>query len=73
MRFKVGDRVTRDERDLQINWSARKTLHGEVIRAYSDYGMFGFYPELYDVKWDDGSKINKAYLPHGLEPETVCA
>ena len=71
MRFKVGDRVTRDERNLTMNFSSKKILHGSVIKAYCEWGMFGYYPELYDVTWDNGNKFNKAYLPHGLQFEEI--
>jgi ribosomal protein L21E len=67
--FKIGDRVKRDETNLIINWSSHKVLHGTVSRVYSEQGMFGFYPELYEVNWDDGDKYNKGCLPHGLELE----
>lgn len=64
MKFKIGDRVKR----------LNKT--GTVTRCYSrGFKFFGSvflgpYPELYDVKWDDGSTGN-AYLPHGLVLEFV--
>jgi hypothetical protein len=70
MDFKVGDRVTRDERDMIGACSSKKILHGTIARAYNDWGMFGFYPELYDVIWDNNEqKYSKGYLPFGLRKE----
>lgn len=64
LRFKVGDRVSR-EADLEIRNSPLK--HGEVIRAYSKFNTrFGDYPELYSVRWDDGT-VENGFLPHGLD------
>jgi len=69
MKFKVGDLV---QRPTEID-----TLGiGKVIKAYSKqakkycygYGtplVLGPYPELYDIKWENGL-ISKGYLPHGI-------
>jgi hypothetical protein len=65
-KFKVGDRVARDETNLNFNFSSHKILHGKITKVYNDT----YHSELYDVEWDDGNKSNKGYLPHGLEKET---
>ncbi len=64
MKFHVGDRVERLE-DVYDQTSL--LLHGEVIEVYSYTSQrFGFYPEMYKVKWDN-EKIEKGFLPHGLD------
>jgi len=66
----VGDRVSRE---IDIYDPKKGLKLGEVIKHYSrpreKYGdwWLGPYPNLYDVKWDDGS-IGKAFLPHGINP-----
>lgn len=54
-RYNLGQRVKRDNKT------------GIVINRYSKQSeiLDIFYPELYDVKWDD-NQIEKSFLWHGL-------
>lgn len=62
-KFKVGDHVKRD------------LMYGIIIERYTkpkiNYSSFslGPYPELYRVKWDDGT-VSGGFLPHGLRHTT---
>lgn len=76
-RFRVGDRVTRELFMDDGTWSRegdacldRSPLrHGEVVRSYGEPDTgYGANPELYEVRWDDGT-TRQGYLPHGLEFE----
>lgn len=42
-----------------------KYRHGVIVRRYSAHGRFGFDPELYAVRWDDGSET-QGHFRHGL-------
>ncbi len=68
--FKVGDRVTRDFKTEKPEWSDLDPSiikHGTVARAYSaNHRCLGFYPELYEVAWDDSTR-GEGYLPHGIQ------
>lgn len=63
-KFNVDDRVKfpRDVYEYPFVY-----MHGVVTKVYSKYGGF-FYPELYDVQFDNG-KFQQGYLPHGLQAE----
>ncbi len=64
--WSVGDRV---QRRLDVFEDESEMRHGEVTRRYSGYSnRFGYYAELYDVRWDDGREQH-AFLSHGLEAE----
>lgn len=67
MKFRVGDRVERRE-DVCDPKSRLRT--GTIIERYSERTQWGYYPELYAVEWDDKPGIERAFLPHGLEPFT---
>ena len=64
---KVGDRVKRHFRQPGTRkWQEK---FGTVTEIYSDYeSRFGPCPELYRVRWDDGTESG-GYLPHGLLSE----
>jgi len=62
-KFKIGDRVTRLS-DVFDDKSTR--LFGRISEVYQRRTVFGFYPELYKVIWDDG-KEQFGFLPHGLD------
>lgn len=80
IRWHVGERVRRRcyLKDRKILESAslsdsylKAWKHGMVIRCYSMTGcQHGPYPELYDVRWDDGT-VGHSYLGHGLLDEPV--
>lgn len=40
--------------------------YGVVLERTSRRSRFGYYPELYIVRWEDGTE--KEYLPHGVAP-----
>ena len=67
-KFNIGDNVSRE---IDIYNKSKGLKIGKVIRRYSkpqkQYNNFvlGPYPELYDVKWNNG-KIEKMFFPHGL-------
>lgn len=49
----------------------RDGKRGIVLERYSDYvSKYGPYPELYAVRWSDGTE-HRGYLWHGLSPDTV--
>ena len=63
-KFFVGDRVKRPMdvyEDIQ-KWVWR---YGIITEIYSESNRYGYYPELYTVRWVDGT-IEKGFLPHGL-------
>lgn len=68
-RFQVGDRVTRPE-DVFVQNSP--LMKGTVTRTYTKHTYYPeseidwFYPELYEVQWDNG-KVGLGYLPHGID------
>jgi hypothetical protein len=70
--FKPGDRVTRP---VDVYDSKSPIRHGVVVRRYgkawyrgdSDWPT-GYDPELYEVKWDDGT-AGKGFFRHGLDRE----
>lgn len=65
-KFNVGDRVTRRE---NVYDSSSNLMRGSVVRVYAIQNTkFGPYPELYEVRWDNGS-VKGGYLPHGLDKE----
>ena len=53
--YQIGQRVRRDAKE------------GKVIKRYSKQSevLDIFYPELYDVEWDD-NQIKHSFLAHGL-------
>jgi hypothetical protein len=61
--LKIGDRVRR-RIDVYNDNSNYKT--GTVTKKYSKTTQFGFYPEIYEVLWDN-DRTKKGYLKHGLE------
>jgi len=62
--FGIGDWVKRRVDVFDDSSPYRK---GTVIKRYSkDSERFGYYPELYDVEWEDGS-VGKEYLPWGIQ------
>jgi len=72
-RFAIGQRVIRPVDVYNKNSPLR---HGKIIYVYdstyynSDPDLSDwYYPELYDVRWDDG-KIGRGYLRHGLNQES---
>ena len=54
-RYQIGQRVKRDNKE------------GKIIKRYSKKSevLEIFYPELYDVEWDD-EQIECSFLAHGL-------
>ena len=68
MTHNVNDRV---KRRVDVFDENSPYKYGTVVKCYSraikNYGFvrLGPYPELYDVKWDDG-EIEEGYLPHGI-------
>ena len=64
--FQPGDRVTRM---VDVFVAARGVRHGIVTRRYGRRSRLGWYdPELYDVRFDDGT-IERSFFRHGLERE----
>ncbi len=70
MIHKLNDRV---KRRIDVFDENSPYKYGTVIKCYSrpakKYSsgyILGPYPELYDVKWDNG-EIKEGYLPHGIE------
>lgn len=62
-KFELHQRVSRP---INIYAQAIRLKYGVVTRIFSRMGtIFGDYPELYEVLWDNG-KVGKAYLPHGI-------
>ena len=67
MSFKKGDRVKR-----KVGLEIYKI--GTVIKRYSAKARtiadvtLGPYPELYAVKWEGTGRVEKGFLPHGIEP-----
>ncbi len=61
--FRVGDTVMR----LTDVYDAKSKMRtGIVLERYSDnQSRFGPYPELYAVRWEDGTE-QRGFLPHGL-------
>jgi len=67
-KFKVGDGI---KRRSDVFDDKSPYLKGEIVRVYSDiYSIHGYYPELYEVEWHNADRIEKGFLPHGLEPYT---
>jgi hypothetical protein len=66
-RFRVGDRVTRP---INVYKSKSPLRHGAVVRVYAKRSRFGFYAELYAVRWDDNG-VERDFLPHGIDPEVT--
>jgi len=64
-RFRIGTRVTRL---VDVYKAKSPLLHGEVVRVYAKRSRFGFYAELYTVRWD-GNGMKEDYLSHGIDPE----
>ena len=63
---RIGDRV---QRLVDVCDSKSPLRRGTIIERYSyQSDMFGYYPELYRVRWDDGT-VEKGFLPHGLHKE----
>jgi hypothetical protein len=61
-KFSIGDPVMR-QRDV---YDQRKGFKfGIVIDRESRQSQFGYYPELYRVRWEDGTEEG-GFLPHGL-------
>ena len=72
--WRIGDRIQRHKDVFNLKSQLR---HGIVILRYSiwDNGVshdtyYGDYPELYAVRWDDGS-FEKSFLSHGLVKEAI--
>ena len=65
-KFKVGDIVTRlsDVFDLNSPVLTGVVCHGPYARG-SKY--FGWYPELYDVLWEQKPKMSRGYFRWGLQ------
>ncbi len=59
MTYKNGDRVKRDGKTGTVI-----QCYSRPIKHYGDFAL-GPYPELFDVKWDNG-EIETGFLPHGL-------
>ena len=68
-KFNLGDRVTRDERDIPYLYPNGQLLTGTVIRVYGKLStkILPNEPELYDVHWDNRVGRKYGYLPHGLD------
>ena len=65
-KFQVGARVTRP---VDVFKPEGSTLHGVVIKAYSQHhSKLGFYAEVYDVRWDSEGE-DTGFLPHGIQKE----
>ena len=71
-RFQLNERVSRE---INVFAPEQGLRYGNVIEIYSvpkkDYGnglVLGPYPELYKVRFDDGS-VEGGFLPHGLNKE----
>ncbi len=59
----VGSRV---QHRVNVYDSRSRLRKGTVTRIYSYQSRgFGFYPELYEVSWDDGG-TEHGFLRHGL-------
>ena len=67
-KFNLGDRVTRDEREMKYLYPKGNLMKGEIIQVYGRQILPYNYPELYDVFWDNGEE-RFGYLPHGLDKE----
>lgn len=66
-KFKVGDRVMRLS---DVYDQKSPMMHGVVTEVATNVRkQFGFYNELYSVKWDSGKTHYLAYLPHGLSTD----
>ena len=65
-KFKVGDKVTRPVDVFENNGLMLTGIvcHGPYCRGYK---YLGWYPELYDVLWEQKPKISKGYFCYGLE------
>ena len=67
-KFNIGDNVSRY---IDIYDKSKGLKVGKIIRRYSEpqrqysYFTLGPYPELYEVKWNNG-ETEKGFLPHGL-------
>ena len=63
----IRDKV---KRPIDVYNFSKGYKYGVIIKKYSQYSKIIdqtlFYPELYRVKWSDGT-IGKGYFPHGLD------
>lgn len=72
LKFSFGDRVTRPKDVYELS---SPLMHGTIVCVYGRKDCYphinysSVYPELYDVRWDNKEKINRAFLPHGLDKE----
>ena len=72
VRFRRGDRVRR--RLIEQFGDGSPWRNGTVIGQSSeryphvDDGQSRYYPEVYEVEWDDG-QIEGGFLPRGLDKE----
>jgi len=63
---RVGDRIQRRKDVYNVESPLRR---GIAIARYSYQSeKFGFYPEMYRVRWDDGT-VEEGFLRHGLDKE----
>ena len=67
--LKVNDRV---KREIDVFRAGSDYKYGIIIRhyskpakRYSSGSVLGPYPDLFDVRWDNGT-VSKGHLPHGL-------
>jgi hypothetical protein len=66
--YRVSDRVVRP---LDVFDPFSPLRRGVVVERYGRRSMFGWYdPELYAVRWDDGS-IERGFFRHGLSRATL--
>ncbi len=69
-KFNLGDRVTRDEREMKYLYPNGQLLTGTVIQVYGRLKskiLSYNEPEFYDVHWDNKVGRKYGYLPHGLD------
>jgi hypothetical protein len=71
-KFQLRDRVIRQEDVFKAD---SPVLHGRIVRIYEQVVAAGrtrqrdFYPEMYDVLWNEKQHIGVGYLPDGLDPD----
>ena len=69
-KFYLGARVTRPKDVFAVQ---SPLMRGEVVDIYShQHPEFGYYSELYAVRWDGEAEATRGYLPHGLDFEPYC-
>lgn len=65
VRYPEGTRI---KRPWDVHNPKSRSRFGKVVFVYSMTDSGGrYYPELYEVEWEDNGERESGFLPHGID------